>query len=69
MTLRDSIVVKLDELIEQAESAIQELPEGLPRSRLKHIRALAGILKFTVNEQWTASQRPELEDGATRGSA
>jgi len=66
MTLRDSITVKLEEIIEQAEGAIQELPEGLPRARVKHIRALAGILKFMLKERWAELRQPGLEDGAAR---
>jgi hypothetical protein len=49
--LRQTLLTKLTEILEQAERAIDGLPEGLVRSRVQHIRGLTKQLKFTVQEQ------------------
>jgi hypothetical protein len=49
--LRQTLLTKLAEILEQAERAIEGLPEGLVRSRVQHIRGLTKQLKFTVQEQ------------------
>jgi hypothetical protein len=49
--LRQTLLTKLTEILEQAERAIEGLPEGLVRSRVQHIRGLTKQLKFTVQEQ------------------
>lgn len=50
------LLTKLDEILEQAERAVQDLPDSLARARVQHIRGLTKQLLFTVNEQLPAAQ-------------
>jgi hypothetical protein len=60
--LRQTLLTKLTEILEQAERAIDGLPEGLVRSRVQHIRGLTKQLKFTVQEQLPEGS-PQADEG------
>lgn len=49
--LRQILLTRLAEILEQAERTIDDLPESLARSRVQHIRGLTKQLAFTVQEQ------------------
>jgi hypothetical protein len=54
--LREILLTKLTEILEQAERAVQDLPESLARARVLHIRGLTKQLLFTLDEQLPAAQ-------------
>ena len=67
--LRQNLLTKLTEILEQAERAIEDLPEGLVRSRVQHIRGLAKQLAFTVKEHFPEAPlhgSPTLDADVTR---
>lgn len=48
--LRQILLTKLTQILEQAERAVEDLPEGLARARVLHIRGLTKQLLFTLDE-------------------
>ena len=66
--LRQILLTKLAEILDQAERAVQDLPESLARARVQHIRGLTKQLLFTVDEQLPAAQPGDSETtlGTTR---
>jgi hypothetical protein len=56
--LRQILLNRLAEILEQAERAVDELPESLARARVQHIRGLTKQLAFTVGEQMPAPLLP-----------
>lgn len=59
--LRQILLTRLGEILEQAERAIDELPESLARARVQHIRGLTKQLAFTVNEQLPDAPLPDRD--------
>jgi hypothetical protein len=49
--LRQLLLTKLGEILEQAERAIADMPESLARARVLHVRGLTKQLLFNVDEQ------------------
>lgn len=64
--LRQNLLTRLAEILEQAERVIDDLPEGLARARVQHIRGLTKQLAFTVDEQMPA---PHLAGSEARFSS
>jgi hypothetical protein len=59
--LRQLVLTKLGEILEQAERAIADMPESLARARIQHIRGLTKQLLFNVDEQLAEPQPHDSE--------
>jgi hypothetical protein len=67
---KDEILGKLEQIQEQAQLTLDELPLRLAKDRLRLIIGLARYLSTTVDLHWEADAiAPAAEDGATRPSA
>ena len=67
MQRKDEILAKLEQIQEQAQLTLDELPLRLAKDRLRLIIGLARYLSTTVDINWEESPSvPAAEDGARR---
>ena len=66
MQRKDEILAKLEQIQEQAQLTLDELPLRLAKDRLRLIIGLARYLQTSVDVNWEEPPSVAAEDGARR---
>jgi hypothetical protein len=66
MRRKDEILTKLEQIQEQAQLTLDELPLRLAKDRLRLIIGLARYLQTAVDVRWEESPTAAAEDASSR---